>query len=538
MIGEPDTSGFSAVNEGSGPVNWWLDLNFPLEVEYEPFELRDSYNVSAITDDNRIKAIEFANGLLYVGGSTPDTNQIYVISPDGELIDQFDQPGNAMFGMPDMAWDGHLLWGSGEDMVYGFTTDGSIESAFNGPTNPSRNIAWDSDLQRLWISGTRGDIYGVETDGGEIAELDNPGLHINSLTYWPDAPDDYKLLIIHEDGDRQFVYRMNTSNGDTLLASELIPEVDGDAAGCTVTPGLDPFSWVQLVVFEAGMDDGDRIEVYELGLNTGWLDVTPSEGTLDSSEVQDYEVLITSETLGQFEYEAELIFTTDGRDAEVILPLTLNVLGPPEPPSDFWLIEPDSGDTIEYLDEMVIQFTWLQSVDPNPEDVVNYNFFIECNFDDSLYHYSWTMLDTQVIVDIDSVFWAWNVDPVEYNWWVVAISNNDTVECLERFNFYQEMPNELIQDGNNIPNSFDFSPLYPNPFNSQVTIRYDLPVTSHVTIEMFDIKGRLIRRIVDREQIAGTFVRVVEHESLPSGVYLYRLQAGDFIMMRKAALVR
>lgn len=79
---------------------------------------------------------------------------------------------------------------------------------------------------------------------------------------------------------------------------------------------------------------------------------------------------------------------------------------------------------------------------------------------------------------------------------------------------------------------------YPNPFNPTTTIRYQLKRRSHVTLEIFDAVGRLVRTLVNSEQLTGSHAAIWDGRNeigveTSSGVYFYRLHAGDFAMTRK-----
>jgi photosystem II stability/assembly factor-like uncharacterized protein len=79
---------------------------------------------------------------------------------------------------------------------------------------------------------------------------------------------------------------------------------------------------------------------------------------------------------------------------------------------------------------------------------------------------------------------------------------------------------------------------YPNPFNPSTTIRYALPRSSHVTLTVFNALGQQVATLVQGEQEAGYHEAQFDASDLASGVYLYRLQAGEFVQVRKLALLR
>ncbi len=89
-----------------------------------------------------------------------------------------------------------------------------------------------------------------------------------------------------------------------------------------------------------------------------------------------------------------------------------------------------------------------------------------------------------------------------------------------------------------VPGSFSLSQNYPNPFNPTTTIGYAVPVHTHVKVVVFDILGRLVETLVDGERQPGHYEVTFDASRLPSGIYFYRLQAGNFSETRKLAFVK
>jgi hypothetical protein len=79
---------------------------------------------------------------------------------------------------------------------------------------------------------------------------------------------------------------------------------------------------------------------------------------------------------------------------------------------------------------------------------------------------------------------------------------------------------------------------YPNPFNPSTTIRYQLAAASHVRLSVFDMLGREVVVVEEGRREAGVHTAVFDAAGLPSGMYLYRLTAGDFTATRRLVLVR
>jgi hypothetical protein len=95
-----------------------------------------------------------------------------------------------------------------------------------------------------------------------------------------------------------------------------------------------------------------------------------------------------------------------------------------------------------------------------------------------------------------------------------------------------------IEEEQNIPIVFKLTQNYPNPFNPSTTIKYSIPELSRVTLKVFNVLGEEVTTLVNEEEIAGNYSIEFNASSLPSGVYFYRLQAGDFTSVRKMILLK
>jgi predicted esterase len=89
-----------------------------------------------------------------------------------------------------------------------------------------------------------------------------------------------------------------------------------------------------------------------------------------------------------------------------------------------------------------------------------------------------------------------------------------------------------------LPKYFALAQNYPNPFNPSTVIEYDLPKNTHIRLLLFDVLGRQVRTLVDEEKPAGIYRVKFDATDLPSGVYLYRLQADGFTQTKKLILSR
>jgi hypothetical protein len=89
-----------------------------------------------------------------------------------------------------------------------------------------------------------------------------------------------------------------------------------------------------------------------------------------------------------------------------------------------------------------------------------------------------------------------------------------------------------------IPTGYALSQNYPNPFNPVTKIQFDLPKSSAVRLVLVNVAGELVREIANGKFTAGRHEVTVDARNLASGVYFYRIEAGDFVAVKKLALVK
>jgi hypothetical protein len=94
------------------------------------------------------------------------------------------------------------------------------------------------------------------------------------------------------------------------------------------------------------------------------------------------------------------------------------------------------------------------------------------------------------------------------------------------------------QADNSTPTDFNLAQNYPNPFNPTTQINYSIPSSQKVVLKVYDELGREAATLVNADQAAGNYTVDFDASNLASGVYFYRLQAGDFVQMKKMILMK
>jgi len=103
---------------------------------------------------------------------------------------------------------------------------------------------------------------------------------------------------------------------------------------------------------------------------------------------------------------------------------------------------------------------------------------------------------------------------------------------------YSQLIVGINQISNNIPKGFMLEQNYPNPFNPNTVISYQLAVSSFAKLKVYDILGNEITTLVNEKQNAGSYSVEFDASIYPSGIYYYKLEAGDFSEVRKMIMVK
>jgi Secretion system C-terminal sorting domain len=121
------------------------------------------------------------------------------------------------------------------------------------------------------------------------------------------------------------------------------------------------------------------------------------------------------------------------------------------------------------------------------------------------------------------------------------VSNTVSVQTRDVARYYTLSTGSVatsVDDSPEMPDRFVLRQNYPNPFNPVTVIEYELPEATRVTVQIFDIVGRLVAEPVSSRMSSGVHRLVFDASDLTSGVYLYRIQAGPFSETKVFTLVR
>ncbi len=133
---------------------------------------------------------------------------------------------------------------------------------------------------------------------------------------------------------------------------------------------------------------------------------------------------------------------------------------------------------------------------------------------------------------------------------ILRFSNQIDSETARSLNYSADGVIDLIVDEDSpagtlpsvedylVPKSFDLSQNYPNPFNPTTTIEYSIPRDANVSIKIFDVLGKEVATLVNEQRSAGTYIINWNASNFSSGLYFYRITAGEFADTKKMFLIK
>ncbi len=120
--------------------------------------------------------------------------------------------------------------------------------------------------------------------------------------------------------------------------------------------------------------------------------------------------------------------------------------------------------------------------------------------------------------------------------WIVYVQTSVPTQTTKQIVIHYLI--DGIDDLESLPYLFQLEQNYPNPFNPTTTIKYSISQPSHVTIKVFDLLGRETAVLVNELKMNGEYNIEFDASGLASGVYVYRMKAGNFSKWRKFVLLR
>ena len=202
-------------------------------------------------------------------------------------------------------------------------------------------------------------------------------------------------------------------------------------------------------------------------------------------------------------------------------------------PSPFSLLAPAEGDVVDARQD--ITFEWHSASDVDGDSLRYTLRIFNAELDTAIVD----IADTSFVFDPTDILSASTI----YSWTSLVTDGVVTVASSDTVNFTAELVVGIEDEPGQIPQEFVLYQNYPNPFNPTTTIRYDLAATSQVRLVIYNFLGQTVRTLLDETQGPGFKsinwdARDNAGRRVASGIYIYRMQADNFVQTKKMLLLR
>ena len=131
---------------------------------------------------------------------------------------------------------------------------------------------------------------------------------------------------------------------------------------------------------------------------------------------------------------------------------------------------------------------------------------------------------------------VWNSENLSV---IVFVQDKNSREIFQSSSIpYSSLMVTDVESEFNLPNEFSLEQNYPNPFNPTTTIEYSLENSGNITLRVFNVLGKELKTLVNKQQQSGNYQVIFDASSLSNGVYYYQLTAGNFVKTRKMILLK
>ncbi len=220
----------------------------------------------------------------------------------------------------------------------------------------------------------------------------------------------------------------------------------------------------------------------------------------------------------------------DSRNVKIV------VLPMPDPPTPFSLIFPIGTFFSEAPDS--IRFIWGKSTDPDPGEMPIYQWSLS---QDVLFNHVMTQYNN--LQDTIFTYRTKSLNHGTYYWRVIAFDPTSRFTMSKNVGVFKIGTTDISNNLDPLPGKYALEANYPNPFNPETNITYQVPERCHVRLVIYNNMGQVIATLVDEEVGPGIYMKVWNARDdsgkpVSSGVYLFKLETEKFTQVRKMLFVQ
>jgi PKD repeat protein len=423
-------------------------------------------------------------------------------------------------------------------LVTAFGSVGYVSAPYNKGRTATHEIGhW------LWLYHIWGDDNGSCFGSDYVDDTPNQGIENYGCPQYP-----HVSCSNGPNGDMFMNYMDYTDDGCMNIYTigqsvRMSSALNGPRIPILTSNGCSPVSGTPIAEFAADniiVNYGTPVHFidYSGGLPTSW-NWTFTGGNPSTSNSQNPTVIYPNTGF----YSVKLRITNSFGSDSVTKTNYIKVLGPVL--NNFNLLSPPSFTRINtsISDTSKSYFTWQRSAS-NP--VVNYKFKIKKlgpnpentyvannNGTDSLISFRNSFLDS-----LASSFGT-SGDSVRCTWRVMAFNGIDSVASSNIFAVtFVRNPIGISQISSTLPVNFKLFDSYPNPFNPETIIKFDVPKTQLIGLKVFDVMGKEIAVLLNENLTPGTYQYSWNASEFSSGVYYLRMETNGFMDTKKLLLIK
>ena len=215
-------------------------------------------------------------------------------------------------------------------------------------------------------------------------------------------------------------------------------------------------------------------------------------------------------------------------------------------PGEFNLVSPADGETSEVNSSNVstsLVVSWGTAYDSDGDDVLYLLSSSAGEFSNLL---SELVDNTVLYIPYQTIYdtmYYYGVSSITFDWTVGAYDNYDTTWASNGPWQYTIDVSQLSLQDEILPSYYILSQNFPNPFNPSTSIQYTIPENSIIKLTIFNIQGEEVNEIFNREHIPGQYTILWDGKdnngnTLPSGMYFYRLSSKNYSSIRKMIFIK
>ena len=495
-----------------------------------------AYVYGNVTDDRLVEPIEGAALIVWdyhnpdtAWYDTTDVNGDYWIQLWSSLLDTFVVKVTATGFTPDSS---ALTPRAGADSVQiDFALTGPAMGAFDSSLVVDSICQDDTSLFERVLSNVGDDPleYTVEwdsawievvPDSGELGWLERDTLQISLIALTGMVGEYYDTIVIVNNSPTPAVHIPVQ-----LTAWPLEAYIDVDTSSIDTTVYRGEVATYERVITNTGW----CVDLtFDVATDTNWLTVDPTSDTIPPNGGTDTLTITCTAPDSVGVYDGQVTITSnDPNNPTVVIDVTVEVV---------------SG---AQIDSSLVQDSLCQGDSSVTERVLT-----NLAPDTLKYTVEWDSAWIVVMPDSGELgtndadtlqIWLYALTGMLGEYYdTIVVVNNSKSPAIRIPVQLTALPPEGVEDeeGSKLPSSFALGSCYPNPFNASTTIGYDLPRASRVTLEVYNLVGQKVATLVNGYEQAGYRTVNWNAAEVTTGIYYYKLTAGEFVSVRKLTLLK